>query len=68
VFSLHAISTDGKIVMMNELEVFTTAASTDTFFYLSAVFALAYAACAVWLVGQAPTQQAPQAPIIRRAL
>ena len=54
--------------MMDELEIFTAAASTDTFFYLSAVFALAYAAWAVWLVGQAPTQRALQASIIRRAL
>jgi hypothetical protein len=54
--------------MMNELEVFTEVASSDAFVYLSLVFALAYAACVVWLVGQAPTQRALQASIIRRAL
>jgi hypothetical protein len=47
VFSRHAISTDGKIAMMNELEVFTEVASSDAFVYLSLVFALAYAACVV---------------------
>ena len=54
--------------MMNELQVFTEAASSDTFVYLSLVFALAYAAWAVWLVGRAPSQQVLQASIVRRAL
>ena len=54
--------------MMNELELFTEAASSNTFVYLSVVFALAYAAWTVWLIGQAPTQRALQASMIRRAL
>ena len=54
--------------MMNELQIFAYAASADTFIYLSAIFALAYAACAVWLVGQAPTQRALSPSIVRRAL
>jgi hypothetical protein len=54
--------------MMNELQIFADAASADTFIYLSAIFALACAASAVWLVGQTPTQQALSPSIIRRAL
>jgi hypothetical protein len=54
--------------MMNELQVFTEAAATDTFVYLSAVFALAYAAWAVWLAGRTPTQRVLPPSIIRRAL
>ena len=54
--------------MMNELEIFMQAASSDTFVYLSVIFALVYAAYAVWLVGQPPTQRALQASMIRRAL
>ena len=54
--------------MMNELEIFTEAASSDTFVYLSLVCALAYTAWTVWLIGQAPTQRALQVSIIRRAL
>jgi len=54
--------------MMNELQVFAEAASTDTFFYLSAAFALAYAAWVVWLVGRAPSPRELQASIIRCAL
>lgn len=54
--------------MMNELEIFTEAASSDTFVYLSVVFALAYAALAVGLVGRTPTQRVLPASIIRRAL
>lgn len=54
--------------MMNELEVFTATASSDTFVYLSLICALAYAAGVVWLVGRSPTQQALQASIVRRAL
>ena len=54
--------------MVNELQVFTEVASSDTFVYLSLIFALAYAAWAVWLVGRAPSQQVLQASIVRRAL
>jgi hypothetical protein len=67
-FDRHAIPTDGKIAMMNELQIFAYATSADTFIYLSAIFALAYAAWAVWLVGRAPSQQALQTSIVRRAL
>ena len=35
--------------MMNELEVFTAAASSDTFVYLSLICVLAFAAGVVWL-------------------
>jgi len=38
--------------MMNELEVFTAAASSDTFVYLSLICVLAFAAGVVWLVGR----------------
>jgi len=54
--------------MMNELQVFTEVAASAIFVYLSLVFALAYAAWAVWLVGRAPSQQVRQASIVRRAL
>jgi hypothetical protein len=54
--------------MMNELQIFTEAASSDTFVDLSAIFALACAACALWLVGQTPTQPALSPSIVRRAL
>jgi hypothetical protein len=54
--------------MMNELQVFTEAASSDTFVYLSLVCALAFAAVVVGLAGQAPAQPALQASIVRRAL
>ena len=54
--------------MMNELEVFTAAASSDTFVYLSLICVLAFAAVVVGLVGQAPRQRALQASIVRRAL
>jgi hypothetical protein len=64
----HAIPTDGEIAMMNELEVFTAAASSDTFVYLSLICVLAFAAGVVWLVGRAPSQQVLQASIVRRAL
>jgi hypothetical protein len=67
-FDRHPIFTDKEIAMMNELELFTEAASSNTFVYLSVVFALAYAAWTVWLIGQAPTQRALQASMIRRAL
>ncbi|MGH6727751.1 MAG: hypothetical protein ACREB8_14595 [Pseudolabrys sp.] len=53
--------------MMNELEIFTEVASTQIFVYLSLVFALAYAAWAVWLVGRPATPRMP-ASIVRRAL
>jgi hypothetical protein len=56
------------MAMMNELEVFTEVAASDTFLYLSAVFALAYAAWAVWLFGRAPAQRSLPASIIRRTL
>jgi hypothetical protein len=67
-FDRHAIPTDGNIAMMNELQIFAYAASGDTFIYMSATFALAYAAWAVWLVGQTPTQRALSPSIVRRAL
>jgi len=53
--------------MTNELEIFTAAASIDTFIYLSAVFALGYAAFALWLIGTAPPQQKLPASLVRRA-
>ena len=54
--------------MMNELEIITELASSNTFIVLSAIFTLACTACAVWLVGQAPTQRALSPSIVRRAL
>jgi hypothetical protein len=54
--------------MLNELQIFADAASADIFVYLSAICALAYAACAIWLIGHAPTQRALSPSIVRRAL
>jgi hypothetical protein len=54
--------------MMNELEIITEVASSNTFVVLSAIFALACTACALWLVGQTPTQPALSPSIVRRAL
>ena len=55
--------------MMNELEIITEVASSNTFIVLSAIFTLAFAQHARFrLVGQAPTQQVLQASIVRRAL
>ena len=54
--------------MADELEIFTTAASTDVFFYLSAVFALCYAAWVIWVIGQKPALQAQPVSLVRRAL
>jgi hypothetical protein len=49
--------------MTNELDIFTGAASTETFMVLSAIFALAYAAWALWIVGQTSEQTRPASPI-----
>jgi len=54
--------------MMNELEVFTAAASSDMFVYLSLICALAFAAGVVWLAGRTPARPALPASIFRRAL
>jgi hypothetical protein len=45
--------------MMTELQIFTEVASSSTFLVMSAIFALAYAGLAVWLVGRKQTQVRP---------
>ena len=50
--------------MLNELQIFTEAAASDMFVWLSAVFALIYAACAVGLVAE-PSAQTDAANVDR---
>jgi hypothetical protein len=45
--------------MMTELQIFTEVASSSTFLVISAIFALAYAGLAIWLVGRKQRQNRP---------
>jgi hypothetical protein len=53
--------------MMTELEIFATAASSDAYIYLSLVCILGCAACALWLSGKTPVQQARPVSVTRGA-
>ena len=54
--------------MLPDLQVFSDAAATDVFVSLSLVFALSYAAFALWLIGREPVKQHLPSSLIRRAL